>query len=261
MKSRLPLYLFAVACSRDAGAIGEDAEPAVEVDADAAAVAAIEDLRAGYVQHYNLHHPSMVADYYTDDAVTLLADGSVNDGREAILAMLEAAMGGNPTLAVETHDQMVFGDRAVARGGYTVDIAPEGAEAMSLSGHFMGVYDNAGGEWKLSSLLTNYDAPPPEGTLVTPEDEAPPDLEDHAWADMTAAWGTHFNLGHASMVADLYAEDAVVMWGDAPLREGRAAITAALEEDMAEGSPHIELHDVMLRDLGDGWHVGMGWYA
>lgn len=265
MKSRLPLYLFlgvfTVACSGDAGARAENAEPAMEIDADPAATAALEDMRAGFVQHYNLHHASMAADYYVEDGLTLLANGTVNVGREAITANLEAVMALNPTLAVENHEQMVFGDVAVTRGEYSVDFAPEGADAMTVSGYFMSVANNVDGEWKLANLLSNYSAPPPEGTpMATPDEGPPPDLEGHAWADMTAAWATHFNLGHASMVADLYAEDAVTMWGDESMAEGRAAITAALEADMAEGSPQIELHDVMIRDLGDGWHVGTGWY-
>ena len=69
------------------------------------------------------------------------------------------------------------------------------------------------------------------------------------------------NMGHASMVADLYAEDAITMWGDEPMRQGRAEITASLEAQMADGSPQVELHDVWVEDLGDGWHVGLGWYG
>jgi ketosteroid isomerase-like protein len=266
MKHRLLLSVLltvlAAACGGDTGRSDEaEAEGSVADDPAAAAAQAIDELRLGYIEHYNLHHPSMVADYYGDNAVALLADGSVSAGREAITANLEAAMAGNPTVDIETDDLMVFGDAAVSRGSYTVDLAPEGAPPTSMAGHFMSVFENVEGEWKLGALLTNYDAPPPEGSLTPSDDEPPPDLEDNPWAELTAAWATHYNLGHASMVADLYAEDAVTLWGNQPVREGRAAITAALETEMANGSPQIELHDVMVRDLGDGWHVGLGWYT
>lgn len=270
MKSRFPLilclFVFAAACAGDSESGGmEDAADAAAgmTDADAAAMAAIEEIRAGYVQHYNLHHPSMVADYYGEDALVLAADGSVNDGRDAIEAGLEAAMAANPTLDIQSQEEMVFGDVAVARGAYTVDLAPEDGEPMSTSGHYMSVFNNEDGEWKLGMVLTNYDAPPPEGTPMVepPEDGPPPDSEDTPHADLIAAWEQHYNLGHPDMVADLHTEDGVTMWADQPMEQGRAAIEAGLAQVMAEGSPQVEIHEVGHRDLGDGYHLGVGWYS
>lgn len=271
MKSRLPLFLllgvFGLACSggesNESGAMEEEApEAAAMAESDADAVAAIEEIRAGYVQHYNLHHPSMVADYYADDATSILANGSVSDGKAAIEGNLEAAMAANPTLDLEGHDQMVFGDRAVSWGTYNVDMAPEGGEASSSSGYYMSVFRNVDGMWKLQFVMTNYDAPPPEGAEMVPppEDGPPPDLENSPDAALTAAWQQHYNLGHASMVADLHTDDGVTMWADSPVAEGREAIEAALAAGMAEGSPQIAIHEVMNQDLGDGYSVDAGWY-
>ena len=99
---------------------GAAEEPVADTAAAAAAAeapmddaAAITALAEEFVLHYNLHHASMVNDYYTEEGVVLAANGSVLLGAEARLAYLEAEMAGDPTLAVETDDVAVFGDVAV----------------------------------------------------------------------------------------------------------------------------------------------------
>jgi uncharacterized protein (TIGR02246 family) len=271
MKSRIALFLalgvFAVACSGDsgdAGAMADDAEPAAtaEVDADAAVAAALEEFRAGYVQHYNLHHASMVADLYTDEALTLMANGEVNTGREAITASLENAMAGNPTLEVQTEEQMIFGDRAVVRGVYGIEMAPEGMDPGMTGGHYMSVFENVDGEWKLGMVITNHNAPPGDDAVMVPppEDGPPPDLTEGPQVELAAAWAQHYNLGHPSMVADFHTDDGVTMWANQPMAEGRAAIEAGLAGAIETMSPQITIHPVNVEDLGDGWALHLGWY-
>ena len=94
MKLRKMWILFAVVAIAACGGAAE--EPATG-SADTAAVAdetamddgaAIRALVGDIVLHYNMHHASMVADFYTDDAVVLGANGSVLRSREDRVASL-----------------------------------------------------------------------------------------------------------------------------------------------------------------------------
>lgn len=266
MKLRTFLVLFAVvalaACGGAAEAPAEDTAPAAAEEApmdDAAAIAALAD---EFVLHYNLHHASMVNDYYTGEGVLLAADGSVLRGAEARLAYLEAEMEGNPTLAVETDDVEVFGDTAVAHGSYSVESAPEGADTMTVTGNWMGSYEKVDGDWKISVLLTNYDADPPENLPdpITP-DETPPEQEDSPLAELMGYYATHFNMGHGGMVASRYTEDAVTAFAGAAKLEGRAAIEEDLNARIAElGNPQLTIHIVDASEIGDGFVLGGGFY-
>jgi uncharacterized protein (TIGR02246 family) len=266
MKSRLPFYLtlsvFAVACGGDSGDAGAMAESEAEAEAevvvdDAAAVAAIAE---GFVTHYNLHHASMVADLYTDEGIRLNANGEVNEGRDAIAASMEVAMGASPTLAVTPAEQRIIGDWAVTRGTYGVEVTPEGMEMMAYGGSYLSVAQKMDGEWKIALTITNYDSPRPDGwNWIAPDSDSEP-VTDGPFAELIAGYMTHYNLGHAGMVADYYAEDASVAFADGPWLEGRAAITAGLEDAMAAGSPQLTVHNAGTWDMGESMYLDGGWY-
>jgi len=63
-------------------------------------------------------------------------------------------------------------------------------------------------------------------------DAAPMD-DGAALDELTEYFVTHYNMHHAGMVAELYADDAVFLATDGSVREGKAAIEAAMEEGMA----------------------------
>jgi uncharacterized protein (TIGR02246 family) len=242
------------ACAAETG----EQEAAVASEMTTAAdEAALEQLRADYVTHYNMHHASVVADMFTDSAFALWADGSVAEGKPELLASLEADMAGTPTLDLTTGDIMVLGDNAVARGGYSVNVTPAGAAAMTLAGNYMTYFQRVDGAWKISGVISNYSAPPPPGLPTPPEEEPPPD--NGTMADLAAAYTQAFNAGDAAALAALYTEDAVVSFTDSPFTEGRAAIQTALGANITPGAT-IEIHDVGTMDLGDGWSLDGGWY-
>ncbi len=262
MKFRIFLALFAVVAIAACGGAAEEPaavpEEAPMMD-DAAAIAALAD---EFVVHYNLHHASMVNDYYTDEGIVLAANGSVLMGAEARLAYMEAEMAGNPTLAVETDDVMVFGDAAAAHGSYAVEIAPEGADATSVTGNWMGSYEKVDGDWKIALLLTNYDGDPPEN-LPDPmgTGEAPPEQEDSPLAELLGYYATHFNMGHGGMVASRYTEDAMTAIAGRPKLEGRAAIEESLNARIEEmGSPQLTIHIVGSEEVSDDFVIGGGRY-
>ncbi len=274
MKLRTFLALFAVVAFAACGGAAE--EPATETAAapeeapmvgggdatgadDAALIAALGD---DFVLHYNLLHASMVNDYYTDEGVVLAANGSILMGAEARLAYMEAEMEASPTLAVETADVMVFGDAAAAHGSYSVAVAPEGADAMMVTGNWMASYEKVDGDWRIAVLLTNYDGDPPENLDdPTTPGEVPPEQEDSPLAELMGYYATHFNMGHGGMVASRFTEDAVSALAGRGKLVGRAAIEEDLTARIDElANPQLTIHIVEGVEVGDDFVFGGGWY-
>jgi len=246
---------LALACGGEAGEGSADAAADLAPSPDEAA---LEQIRAAYVEHFNLHHAPVVADMYSDSAVALYADGGIHMGKAAILADLESNMAGSPSLALTSGANMVFGDWAVSRGEYSVTSTPAGGAATTFGGNYMTVFARENGAWKIDVVLTNMSAPvPPDMPRGPRPAEAPP--ENGTMKDFVASYAEHFNLGHASVVAGLYTEDATAAFSGMPLAQGRAAIEAALTRRMAAGSPKITIHDVATTDLADGWKLDAGW--
>ncbi len=266
MTRRLVLPVIPLTLALALTACGGDEPPAEQPPAAEPAAAApspdeaaIDALRASWVQHYNLHHPDMVAALYLDSAFVLNADMSVTEGREAIEVGLTEDMALNPTVNVEGAETMVFGNTAVTVGRYDVQATPEGAEPMAWSGHYMNVLQRSDGEWKIQGLITNFDAvPPAEFAWGAWSDEMPP--EEGTLTELVQGYETHWNLQHPDMVADFYTTDAWVSFANRAPVEGRSAVAAALQERAAEMATEIDIHSVGTMDLGDGWAIDGGWY-
>ncbi len=263
MRSRIPTLVLMFAVAACAGDTGEqaDAESAQASMAEADE-AALEQIRADYVTHYNMHHPDVVAAMYTDSAVGLWADGRIDENRADILAGLTEAMAGSPTLGLTTGETMIFGDHAITRGAYNVSMTPEGAPApVTMTGNYMTHFVRQNGEWKINWVTSNSDAPLPEGMYAADEDsETPPD--EGTMTALLTAYTTAFNAGDAAAVANLFTEDAVAAFSNLPLKQGRVAVQEAISERLAMGdSPKVEIHDVGTMELGDGWAVDGGWYT
>jgi uncharacterized protein (TIGR02246 family) len=255
----LGLALIVAACAGGEPEADATSEAEAPADPTMAAETAIDALRADWVTHYNLHHPDMVAEFYTDSAWILNADQSVDEGRDAVLASLTSAMSVSPTAAVSTDDLMVFGEHAVGRGTYQIDTAPEGAEATSWGGAWLAYFRQVDGRWLIEGMLTNYDSPRPEGwTWAETTDEAPP--EETTMAEFIESFETHFNLNHPDMVADHYSEDASVAFGDGPFLEGRAAVAAELASRMEATPATLDVHGVGTLDLDESHKLDGGWF-
>lgn len=251
--------LAVVAIAACGGAATEEQVEVVEelpMD-DAAAIAAMID---EYSLHFNMGHASMAADYHTD-GIFLPADGSLLRTAESRLAWYEAQMVGNPENQVSADDVLVLGDSAVAHGSYSTTGTPEG-EPVTSAGNWMARLNKVDGNWRWAVGMSNMDTAPPED-LPAPvaRDESPAELEESLIAELMGYYGTHFNMGHAGMVASRYAEDAVAAISGRSKMVGRAAI----EEDMsarmeAAGNPQLTIHVAGAQDLGDGYVFGGGWY-
>jgi uncharacterized protein (TIGR02246 family) len=243
---------------------GEEEADAVPATPDTSAdEAAIEQIRADYETHYNLHHASVVADLYEDSAFALLADGVVHEGKAAILAGLEEDMAGAPNLTLTSGGSMVFGDRAVGRGTYTVTTTPPGAPAaLTLAGSYLTNFIRTGEGWKIAGVITNLSAAPPEGLPMGDLSALPSPPENGTMQAFGATFAQHFAAGDWAALAGLYAEDAVVAFTEAPPIEGRSAIQARFQERFAGATDQqIEIHDVGTYDFGNGWALDGGWFT
>ncbi len=95
--------------------------------------------------------------------------------------------------------------------------------------------------------------------FTSPEGEPGPN--EGTMGDLLSAYETHFNLGHPTMVADLYTDDAMASFSRGGAVHCREAISAALTSLMEERPSHIQINDIMTIDMGDGWSLDGGWFA
>lgn len=252
----VPLVLLFGACQADDEAAVDNAETAADTSTDA--TAGVDALRTSYVEHYNMGHPDMVADMYAEDAVALMADGGILEGREEIAAGLaEQLANGSPQLALEQIDGMAFGDTVVTIGRWSVTATPEeGAEPVTRGGNYMAAHTPSEDGWKVAGVITNYDvqqsAEALQGTVPADDPEEASLLDE-----FTEAYEAAWNAGDAEGVTALYAEDAWAAFGNVPAVEGHASIQQVLEERVRG---EIDIHGVKSVDLGDGWVLDGGWF-
>jgi uncharacterized protein (TIGR02246 family) len=251
----LTLVLPFASCGGDAA---EEAPAAEEAAAPVSDEQALADLRTYWESHYNMHHASVVAGVYTEDAWSLPAAGGLLEGRAAIEADMENAMAASPTATITGIETMVLGDHAVSLGSYSVQVTPEGGEPMTMGGHYLNLTQKVDGEWKIAGGITNYDSARPEGWSWNEMSGDPP-AEEGTMTEVTDYFVTHWNMNHPDMVADAYTDDAVVGFSNSGLVRGRSAVATALAERRPEGA-ELAIHDVGTMELGGGWALDGGWY-
>jgi ketosteroid isomerase-like protein len=153
------------------------------------------ELRDNWAQHYNMQHASVVADYYTDEVVSLNAVGAVLMGREANAAGLEAQMAGSPTISLAGQEMMVFDGRAVALGSYSVETASPEGDAMTITGSYLTSFTKESGDWKIDVVVTNYDSPRPDGWPYAVGDGEDPPEDEGTMTDMLGGPGVALQHG------------------------------------------------------------------
>lgn len=263
MKIRTLLVLLFAGTFGMACAPADDAPATDDAAAEASAVsedqAAVEAISASYQEHFNMGHASVVADLYHDDAVGLFADGSVNMGKEEILAAIEGSMPAFSNLVINREATQMGEGLAVTRGTWTADIANADGDPIANGGRYMTAFrQDEEGSWKIQVVLVNYDSEqPPEMWAggVSPDIDG---SEDDGTADLIAAYEAAWNAGDAAGVAAMWAEDAHAALTMAPTMEGREAITAFMEERIG-GT--LDIHSKETMQMGGGWSLNGGWWA
>jgi ketosteroid isomerase-like protein len=251
--------LFLTACADGAREESAETAAASEVSPDEAA---IDQIRTDYIAHYNQAHPQIVAAFFTDSAFGLWADGAIRMGKPAIEAGLQEDLGTppTPTLDLQNGELTLFGDRAVGRGTYAVNVTPPQGAPATINGSYLTYFVKANGEWKIHGVLTNFHAPPPEGTpLKEPEGEPPPD--EGTMKEFVASYMQAYNAGDWAAVANFYAEDAQVAFANIAPLSGKAAVQARFVERFGTNKPTLEVHDVGTVDLDATHKLDGGWYT
>ncbi len=256
MKLRTPLALLigliVAACS---GQADETADAAPEMSQDKQA---LNELRDYWATHFNMGHAEMVASVYADSAFTINNNGRTAVGIEDITTSLEESVAGSPEITLESGDLMVMGENAVGWGNVTLSATPEGGDPVSYSGTYLTAFSKDTGEWEIVGTISNYDSERPDGWPWMEPGEPPEDAG--AMDDLVASYMTHWNLGHPSMVAHSYTEDATVAFANNPVVHGREAVSATLTERMAAAPTKLTIHDLATTDYGNGWALDAGWY-
>ena len=247
----LALGLLIAACAPEAEQSAEEATETTTQEYESPA-AAIATLAANYEEHYNLGHASAVADLYTDDAIIQGSASEVLTGREAIAVYVEEfTTTMSPTLSINPIEQLMVGDWVLDRGSYTNTVAPEGGEAVTLTGNYMSLSQQTPDGLKLHRLTVNFDGPPPM-PIPAPEMMEFEPVTDGPVAEFLASYAEHYNMGHASVVAEMWAEDGVSMFAERPLTSGRANIEALLAGVIDEMSPTLTIMDAETINIGEG---------
>ena len=228
-----------------------DDAPAM-LDADAA-MATITDY---WQTHYNMGHGSMVASKFVEDGVLWGSSGAMLYGREAIGEGLQSRMdAGSSELAIHPGAAMGFGDQVVARGHYVLT----GGDARN-SGYYMGVAENVDGEWALKGMVANLDTPDQTMSAGAMMD-MPEGMGGDLVQESSDYFVTHYHMGHASMVANTFTEDAVAMLPGERAREGRAAVEEGLQALFDAGVMFSGMSTWSAHDLDEGHAVGIGTYG
>lgn len=224
--------------------------------ADAASLAAFI---GDWETHYNMGHGSMVADYFAEDGLMWSGSAGLLFGREAIEASLQGGIDmASSQITLELDDQVISGNFAVARGTYATTGSVDG-DAVGNSGYWMSYSEMIDGAWTSHGLVSNLDSE--QATPAFAAGEMPePDESGSLVAEGTEYFQTHFNMGHAGMVADLYAEDAVVMGAGQAAVTGREAILASLEA-MTEQGAQISITPYAAAELDNGMVTAIGTYT
>jgi len=250
------LAIAAIACTAETADEPATAEEPQEYasNADAASLASFVN---DWQTHYNMGDGSMVAGYFTEDGLMWSGSQGMMHGSEAIAAALQGGMDlASPQLTIGVEDQVIRGNFAVVRGTYSTEGTVDG-ESTANSGQWMSYNEMIDGEWKVHGLISNIG----EGQEAPGFQRAEmPEAHDSAamGAEGASFFETHFNMGHADMVAEQYAENAVLM--GATLEHGRDALIANLTE-LIDAGAQVTITPFASAELGDDYVTLIGTYT
>jgi ketosteroid isomerase-like protein len=251
--------VLVAACSPEADQSAQEATETTsqEYASPAAAEALIAELADTYEEHYNLGHASKVSEMYAEDAVVLMSTSAIAEGREGIAAATELFMTVySPQLTISPAAQLTVGDWVLDRGSYTNIITAEG-EPATITGNYISLSSRGDYGLIMHRLAANFDSPPPIAMAAPEAMEAAP-TNDGPLADFIASYMEHYNMGHASVVAEMWAEDGVAMFAERPAVMGRAGIEALFVELMETMSPQLTIFSTETEMIGDGVAVDRG---
>jgi len=156
------LLCFAFSCQQQGEEVAEEAEPAVNVDAD---IAAINELWNQYASAVTAGDLDLWISLWTDNGIQMAPDAAAVIGKEQIRAKYESIF---PQfifkMAITNKETRVAGDWAYARGTYTLSMTPKaGGETINIDGKFLTILKRqVDGSWKIFRDCFNSNVPPSE---------------------------------------------------------------------------------------------------
>ena len=263
IRNLAPLALaLTFACGEPATDDAEMAEemPAAETDAMLDADAAMAEITDYWQTHFNMGHGSMVASKFAEDGLLWGSSGAMLYGRDAVAEGLQGRIDAEGSqIAIHPGAAMGFGDQVVARGHYVLTGTVDGAETRN-SGYYLGVAENMDGAWALKGMVANLDTPD-QSMSPGPMTEQPEGMGGDIAQAHSDYFVTHYNMGHASMVANTFTEDAVAMLPGEGAREGRDAVAEGLQAMFDAGVTFSAMTGWSGHDLDEGHAVGIGTYG
>lgn len=125
----LPLALAACA-AKEEEAPPPPPDPMSQAGADA--------VRGSFINLYMSKNAAGVAEFYADDAVKYNADGSVANGKAAIMAVFESMIAaGQDSLGITSTGFQAEGDQAVDQGTWVMRALDKNKEASYQGGQYM----------------------------------------------------------------------------------------------------------------------------
>ncbi|WP_420634854.1 DUF4440 domain-containing protein [Candidatus Palauibacter sp.] len=261
IRTLAPLALAVTfACGEPATEDAAMTEDMADAEAMPDATAAMTEITDYWQTHFNMGHGSMVAGRFAEDGLLWGSSGAMLYGRDAVGAGLQARIDAEGSqIAIHPGETMGFGDQMVTRGHYVLTGTVDGAEVRN-SGYYMALAGNMDGEWSLKGMVSNLDTPDQamsRGEMMK--------MPKGMGGDLIQASGdyfaTHYNMGHASMVANTFTEDAVAMMPGERAREGRAAVEEGLQAMFDAGVTFSGISGWSAHELDEGHVVGIGTYG
>ncbi|MFQ6113824.1 MAG: YybH family protein [bacterium] len=156
----LLLLCFAFSCQKQGEEVAEEAKPAVETEAD---IAALNEIWNQYADGINTGNLDLWISLWTDDGIQIAPDAPAVVGKKQIRAKYEIIFPQfNFKMTITCKETKVAGDWTFARGTYTLSMTPKaGGETVKIDGKYLSILEKqADGTWKIARDCFNYNAPP-----------------------------------------------------------------------------------------------------
>ncbi len=122
--------------------------------------------REAFVKAFLAKDASVVADFYTEDAILLPPNTEMVRGKTSIQEFQEAFFKGQEATELTLTPVEVFGVDGLAYevGSYTLTMVPAGSDSpVSDTGKYVeALKKQADGSWKIAADIWNSDQPPPQ---------------------------------------------------------------------------------------------------
>ncbi len=129
----------------------------------AADLAAVNQLRDGFVSAFNANDAEAVGNLYSEDAVSMGGNQPTQEGRQAIVAANKMMFDQfSARITITPKQTEVFGDHGYDRGTFSLELTPKaGGPAVTSEGRYLVlVMRGLDGSWKVTEDIDNSAMPP-----------------------------------------------------------------------------------------------------